>query len=279
MYNSDFTQQIRDIAKPKDVAALLGIPMKPMGKNTSILCPIHDDKHYGSCYLTHKGFKCFSCQAEGSVFDMVMAVNQCDFYAAKVFLAEHFGITKTKSSVYKKATQILDDDSLRLIGIIPPKKSIGICHINNVISDAEYNYEDRKANQYAEWFPSRYCGDSSASESGYYVLKTTIDSNPLRTLLDTNEALYRQMIFNKAKEALQNYKNIELIAMNHWSQYDDELSALIARCCAQIIQTLGLNSLLVVLKEKQQKCYELIKEYGTYSNTSSQKASQKIYSA
>jgi hypothetical protein len=82
-----------DIARLKDdtdihaVVDALGLQTEKRGHLTSILCPSHGDRHFGSCYLTEKGFKCFACGASGDMFKLVQVCNDIGFREAAEFIA------------------------------------------------------------------------------------------------------------------------------------------------------------------------------------------------
>lgn len=62
------------------------------------LCPFHSDtKPSLSVDLKTGGFRCFGCDAKGSVFDFVMKKNSLDFSGAKALLAKEAGLTEIKS--------------------------------------------------------------------------------------------------------------------------------------------------------------------------------------
>lgn len=54
-----------------DVAESLGIKMQKKGQYHSILCPAHNDKHLGSCFIFGNKWKCFACGAGGDVFSLI----------------------------------------------------------------------------------------------------------------------------------------------------------------------------------------------------------------
>lgn len=72
-----------------EVCNILGIEVR---KN-EILCPSHNDRHYGSCKLNIKSnfYYCFSCGASGNPIKLVQEVRNCTFISACNFLAEQFG--------------------------------------------------------------------------------------------------------------------------------------------------------------------------------------------
>lgn len=204
MSKLDCVHQIKEKANGKEIAELLGIQLKQMGTNFSMLCPKHDDRHFGSCFVTDFGFKCFSCQESGDVFDLVMTHMGCDFTTAKHFLAEHYGIPIKKQKRKKTSAQTLNKEELILIGLKPTKSKIE--HIVGIYSEEEYSPEILKENESAEWHPHI---NENGVFSGYYLIKTVVDSNPLLTLSSQNYNLYKQMVFYKACETLKKYREMK----------------------------------------------------------------------
>jgi len=56
-------------------------------------CPIHCGQRLDAFHadLRNNGFHCFSCQAHGSVLDLVAAIERCSVRQAALLLAEWFG--------------------------------------------------------------------------------------------------------------------------------------------------------------------------------------------
>ena len=73
------------------VAEELGINVTKKGTRYLILCPNHPDRRIGSCFLNHRGYKCFSCNHTGNVFDFVMKTKDISFGEAVETVAEICG--------------------------------------------------------------------------------------------------------------------------------------------------------------------------------------------
>ena len=86
-------KKIAEMADPETVAEFIGIPSQKKGSRISILCPDHIDTHFGSCYLTDRGYHCFSCGASGDVFQMVRSFKgkSCSFQEAMETVANASG--------------------------------------------------------------------------------------------------------------------------------------------------------------------------------------------
>jgi DNA primase len=57
-------------------------------------CPIHHGQRVDAFHadLRHNGFHCFSCQAHGSVLDLVAGIERCSIRQAALWLQEWFGV-------------------------------------------------------------------------------------------------------------------------------------------------------------------------------------------
>jgi len=236
--------EIRNNARPEFVAEALGLQIKNMGRNKSILCLCHPDKHFGSCFLTQKGFKCFSCGAEGDVFDMVVASKNVDFPEACQFLGELLGLTpEHPDAKNKKVKRVLDDESLRMIGLVAPRDSRGMYTTVGCYDENEnFNLENR---HFYEWYPSK---------QNIYAVYEIIDSNPLQTLLQSDEKAYRSLIFEKSRAAYFFYKAMETFIDENGFVFDEKRNK-------KILELLGKENFISYLKKLQQRCYELMCEY------------------
>lgn len=56
----------------EEVASLAGIPLQKKGKYTWIICPFHDDRHFGSAFLTPYGCTCKACGKNADKISMYM---------------------------------------------------------------------------------------------------------------------------------------------------------------------------------------------------------------
>lgn len=85
------TKAILETVDMRVVAESLGLEMKTYGKRYSILCPFHNDKHFGSCVLTENGYHCFACGAHGNVFRLIQHVLHISYSNAIRYTAEICG--------------------------------------------------------------------------------------------------------------------------------------------------------------------------------------------
>lgn len=111
-------EKIRENADPVKVALRIGYrwdaTMRQNGTRVQILCPCHKrvlgkpDDHFGSCFITKHGTKCYACAGADpekggadDVFQMAMDVLGCSFSEAVGIVAE---------TVPDAALYVIDDD-------------------------------------------------------------------------------------------------------------------------------------------------------------------------
>lgn len=91
-------EAIREDADLFVIADELGVPIFEQKSSYSkrkdkhlIYCPCHNDHHLGSCYITHRKFYCYSCNAEGDVFGFVQAIPNVSFPESLKIVADICG--------------------------------------------------------------------------------------------------------------------------------------------------------------------------------------------
>lgn len=208
-------EEIKAIADVDTVAEYLGLEMQRHGRRMSILCPSHLDRHHGSCFLTKNGYKCYSCGASGDVIALVQAVNNCSFPDACEYIADIYGIKPSASVDGKtKRKKLLDSKYLSLIGLGAEQERL---YIDRAIIPAPINPDfPLEPGQRLKWFPA-----DSEDQEDYYVLQELVSSNPLRDLLETDEAEYHALICRKATEAADMYRNLLKYAQNPSKAFEE----------------------------------------------------------
>lgn len=192
-----------------DVIDDLGLETQRHGNRISILCPCHPDRHFGSCFVTKNmgQFYCFSCHAHGNAIDLVKEVENVDFLTAARRVASICG---GESGYYLDDTQ--DDKHTRL-----PKeilKEIELSDVQNV-----YGYTDALTED--EVYSLRMDGidigrnwdyDFGDDDTGMYLMKESIAKKPLQELIDDDPEMFDCLVYNKAVEMFESYKNLQSIA-------------------------------------------------------------------
>lgn len=110
------------------IAEKIGIRIGKMnGKRVQILCPAHEDRHFGSCILdlNRQRFHCFACNASGNAIDLVMAHNNWPLddgqkaYEAMKIIAELSGIDyhTCEKNINAPTIDMPSKEELELIGL------------------------------------------------------------------------------------------------------------------------------------------------------------------
>jgi hypothetical protein len=165
------------------VAEALGIEMRRKGNKISILCPSHDDRHFGNCVLDERGYKCFACGDRGDVIDLVMKtlnagfVDACEVVAETCGGAEHYMSGKTPS----KRDGAITKKEAALIGLDP-----GPVRVARYVTD-----DPDEAEAFAEQ------GSAYREDDGIYVVYAADRGNPFTELFEEDEDLYRSVIADK----------------------------------------------------------------------------------
>jgi len=104
-----FSNDILDeVARANDIVEVVSgyFPLKKAGKDYVALCPFHAEKTPSFTVSPAKQiFKCFGCGRGGSVFNFVMAKENCTFPEAVRILAERAGIELREDPDARRKTQ------------------------------------------------------------------------------------------------------------------------------------------------------------------------------
>jgi DNA primase len=82
-------EEIRNRLSIKEVAERYSIEIL---HNNKALCPFHSDTHPSLSFKNGKFFKCFSCEAKGSIIDFVMLLFNLTATEAAKKLNEDFNL-------------------------------------------------------------------------------------------------------------------------------------------------------------------------------------------
>lgn len=236
--------ELKSIADPETVAECLGIDTRRRGKGVSILCPCHDDRHYGSCYLTRDGFRCYACGATGDIITLTQIVNNSSFVEACTFISDIYGIDLSSNSMKRpRRKKLLDDESLKLIGLARDPENERV-YIDLAVLDAPLGADIvLQPGQRLKWEPS-----GSYRKPDQYILQELISSNPLRDLLENDEPAYHDLIARKAGEAAEKYRSMIQCAQNpaRFIEEHPEDYFFILGCCTVLAETGAANWIRVM---------------------------------
>ena len=184
---------IKDAADPEGVASAIGMDLKKYGRRISVLCPAHDDRHHGSCFLTESGCHCYSCGKSMDVIDMVQFVCDITFTEALGMIADLCG-GRDRFVISGKAEEkfsIISRADMKLIGIF----NSPVYAVKTTVPD--YTVPPRKKGLRYTWYPAEKVGDED-----YYLVEECVQKNPLGYLANNDRAVYYELIRGKAFEAL-----------------------------------------------------------------------------
>jgi hypothetical protein len=265
------------MADPEVIAECLGLETRRKGRRTSILCPDHNDHHFFSCYLTEQGYHCFSCGGHGSVIALVRKVNNVSFREACSFICDILGDKDGfwQDSAAQHQKHVLSDEDLRLIGLKPrktsdgqPRPGAGIYKSIAIFDDRE-DVDLQKGQKLEKNFLLISDVDCSFEEpvqanDGYYVLKECIDHDPLRSLLQTDEESYSELIRQKAEEAKERYSQMVEMAKNPARFYSDSNpdAFLIAYYCHKVAHRVGLQKWTSEMNRLIRRCEDICINFG-----------------
>ena len=207
-YNQEAWKQIKESIKeaadPVVVARAIQMDIEDPSamslesrKRISVLCPGHDDHHYGSCYLTKGGCKCFVCGKTYDVFDMVRLHLGVKFYEAVGIVADLCGgrerFFQSASTNGNHLPPILSSSDMKLLGL----HNSPVYAVRSIVPDYAAPPPEKGYRQ--EWYP----GDPAKEEENYVVVMECVCKSPIHEL-PTDE--YKRLIRDKSMEALEEYR-------------------------------------------------------------------------
>ena len=256
------TDLIKAVADIETVAGTLGLETRHQGKNVSILCPEHNDRHFGSCFLTKNGYKCYACGAHGDMIHLVMRVLDCTFEDACIYIADIYGHTEDFAITAERLPRrILDDASLKLIGLGPATDYVNAS--KGVVIDPDEI--ELAPNQRLKWIPTR-----SQCCPEYYIIQELVTTSPLRDLLAENEDSYNWLIAQKAMEAAANYRTMIDMAKDPMRYYDEKQPELFLKAChcEEVADAVGLVCWEAEMLKNIRKCDDIRIEHSNGSTLS-----------
>jgi hypothetical protein len=264
-----------DVAQLKndtDVYAVieaLGLQTEKRGLLMSILCPSHNDQHFGSCFISEKGYKCYSCGAHGDIIKLVQASKDVSFPEAIEFIAHLNG----GSDKY----QISDKQSAWHPATISSaeRKAIGLPSDPVFVKVAESHTRIPEYNSGA--YRTELMPDSAYHGAYRYSVMQLAAHNPMRALQEANPAIYRKTIQIKCDETIAKYTQLseQIQSPEHCNGEEQEaINALIAR----IGRTAALAELnkLIAYAQKISEKHIRNKAYGNRAKISGSKLKDLI---
>lgn len=189
-------EAVRAAADVAVVAEEIGIDIEYRGKEKLILCPCHNDRHFGSCFLTDYGFRCYSCNHRGDIFDLVSHYKNVSFHDAVRIVAnicggeEQFMLSDDGTSTGVTDTRFISKQEQRLIGIMDAPVWVTVDFVEDK-DDADENTGALEPTY-----------DTNERLLGYQVKERSLIS-PLYDLFLNNRTVYRELIDNFCETSIR----------------------------------------------------------------------------
>ncbi len=120
---NELRQKLLDDCDAEYICDLVGVEMRTKGTVTEVLCPFHDDQHFGNARIRGKGIYCFACSRHYSVFDIVMKQRGVSYFDAFKFVAENTGdlsnymVKGSKKKIRPEDQFPLNKEEMEFIGL------------------------------------------------------------------------------------------------------------------------------------------------------------------
>jgi hypothetical protein len=158
-----------------DIVEAFDIPHKTRRGRTYLLCPSHDDTHFGSCYIdkNDNGYYCYVCGEHVNKWNMVLNLNGNKKADACEWFFKMSGITPTeeyREDPYKKAVS--------LIRLLEPYIRNDVVYNDTYVCDKVDSSYGRNIN-------------------GEYVYSELAITNPLLDIYKSNKSMFKQIVLQK----------------------------------------------------------------------------------
>lgn len=226
------------------IAQSLGLRTSPnrSGRRVGMLCPMHSDKHFGSCFLEtdKQRFYCFVCHRGGNAVDLVMAANGWDrddgkkAVEAMKYIASLYGrdVGKVSKKVGATKVRIPKEAELEKIGLFNEP----------VYAVAGYTWEPENDARMDKESCRVYPSEADGREAVAFIA----EKNPLRELAETDPEGYRHLLCRKSLEKEAEWVCLRERIKHPKTQYNAEEYAVLK----EIISNGALNMLLLAIEEK-----------------------------
>ncbi len=117
-------------ADMEDICDAIGVEVKHISGHKQVICPFHDDKSFGSCFITKNNYlHCFACGANADTIKLVQQVESSSFYEACCRISNIAGIPIPEH----KAEEIVKRMPFALDGKIRSKQ-LDLLGLRNMVS-------------------------------------------------------------------------------------------------------------------------------------------------
>lgn len=236
-----------------EVAEYIGMTtsQERSGKRVKCLCPSHNDKNLGSCFLytDQNTYYCFACGAKGNVIDIVMDYykwNRSDGQRAReamCIVAAATGMTDVYADI---------NNAPKYYGKVPPNEDLEFIGLSG---DAPFWVD----------YLFRTIPDGATTKSGYMLNKQILweehpmvlqSSRPLRALLKDDKDTFLMLIKNKCDETIVRYVDLmeRMKRPNPESEKD--------RYILNVIKVCGYSALMSAIQQNIERARKIKLEYG-----------------
>ena len=174
-----------------DIVEAFGVPYQIRRGRTYLLCPGHDDTHFGSCYIdkNDNGYYCYVCGEQVTKWYMVLLLNGNKKKDAAEWFFKTAGITPAQESSH------IEDPIKKVNRLI--QKVDGFIK-NKVVYNDFYTCE-KKESSYGKRL------------QGEYLYSEMAITNPLVELYKTNKPAFKELMYRKVDAEIQkrNKKQVE----------------------------------------------------------------------
>lgn len=164
----------------------LGLETTRKGGRISVLCPFHDDVHFGSAYIYDTKITCFVCGHSYDIFSVTMKILNYDFYDTLEYLVNEFQIPNcvAKYKVTEKRRFPLTKEELKMIGL---------CSGDN-------RKPERYPLKYSEGQKGMMLYSIRSGEDSVLVQKGTSVMSHIRDLYYNEQSVFWEIVLGKCSE-------------------------------------------------------------------------------
>ena len=244
-------QEILERTDPVSVAEELGLDMQRHGSRISILCPEHEDTHFGNCFLNEHGYYCFACHARGDSISLVRHTLGLPFYDACKYVARISGC----EYLLKPGS---DQSNHPLHNQLPSKRvldAVGLSETYTLRREIEAFSQDdpvttKRDMRHVLWFEP-----IDRNGNGIYIFTEIADRRLLQGLADEDQSMLDYIILNRAIERRERY--VRMLNNKNCSADDEEITSL----CDSIANTSGMAAFNAACRAAIRNLDEIIEEY------------------
>jgi hypothetical protein len=175
-----------DLVTTIDIVDAFDVPNKTRRGRTYILCPGHDDKHFGSCYIdkNDNGYYCYVCGEHVTKWNMVLKLNGNKKADACEWFFKMAGIDPTEErqdDPYKKVLQLIRQ-------IEPYIKNNAIYNDTFVCDKVDSSY--------------------GRNINGEYMYSDLAIANPLMEVYKSNKLAFKQIVMQLLDAEIKKASNM-----------------------------------------------------------------------